>query len=84
MEVVKAVVMVPREMRTPPSITTGWKPKRLDSTDARGAVDELKGVGFADIRVGVEKLNLRLSIYCSRLDLISNPHTPTARALHQW
>jgi hypothetical protein len=47
MEVVKAVVMVPREMRTPPSITTGWKPKRLDSTDARGAVDELKGVGFA-------------------------------------
>ena len=47
MEEVKAVVMVPREMRIPPNITTGWKPKRLVSTDERGAVDELEGVGFA-------------------------------------
>jgi len=37
MELVNAVEIVPRDMRNPPNITTGWKPNRLLSTDDKGA-----------------------------------------------
>ncbi len=37
MELVNAVEIVPRDMRNPPNITTGWKPNRLLSTVDKGA-----------------------------------------------
>ena len=43
MEVVKAEVMVPRLMRTPPVITTGMQPMRVLSTVDSGAA------GYNDI-----------------------------------
>lgn len=38
-EVVNADVMVPKLIRNPPSMTTGWQPKRLLITVERGAVE---------------------------------------------
>lgn len=40
MELVKADVMVPKQVRKPPIMTTGRKPKRLLSIVAKGAVGE--------------------------------------------